>query len=332
MVRGPWSFKEKEVMDTVSLVVPVKNEEKSIQHLIDSITSQSVQPGEVIFVDGGSRDKTTGIIERNISSVPYEVTLVKADRAYPGEARNIGVRKSSNDIIAFTDAGIILDKNWLKELLARMDTDSSVDVVYGSYEPVVDSFIKECSLVAFVPPKENVNGQILRTDFIASSLFKKHICEDVGGFPPFRAAEDRIFMERVKRSKAKIVYAAKAVVHWEIPGSIKGIFRRFSEFSAHDIIAGKMKDWHYSVFRTYALLAACTIMGIILNPIFFFGIAVIWGARFALTLYRKKTNMKKRYLTDIRYLMTILYIILVTDIAMFFGCFKYIRMRYDKYA
>ena len=53
-------------MKDVSIVVPVRDEERTIQALIDSISEQTVLPGEAIFVDGGSRDDTKKIINDNI--------------------------------------------------------------------------------------------------------------------------------------------------------------------------------------------------------------------------------------------------------------------------
>ncbi len=78
---------------------------------------------------------------------------------------------------------------------------------------------------------------------------KKKVWEDVGGFPDFRAAEDKIFMKRIERNGYKIGYAPGATVYWEIPSDFRSTFKRFNEFSYHDIIAGRAKDWHYPVIR-----------------------------------------------------------------------------------
>ena len=81
-------------MEKVSLVVPLKDEEKTAQALIDSIGAQTLLPDDVIFVDGGSRDRTKLVIKENIDKVPYELRLIETQKAYPGEARNIGIKES----------------------------------------------------------------------------------------------------------------------------------------------------------------------------------------------------------------------------------------------
>ena len=170
-------------MKSISLVIPVKNEAKTAQALIDSISLQTVLPAEVMFIDGGSSDGTVDIIKANVGKFPFDIRFIEAGKAFPGEARNIGIKESRNNVIAFTDAGIILNKSWLEELARPIDIDETIDAVYGAYEPIVDSSLKECSLIAYVPPRERVDGKSFRTNFIASSLFRRSACEKAGFFP-----------------------------------------------------------------------------------------------------------------------------------------------------
>ena len=46
----------------ISLCITVKNEEKSIGPLLDSIFAGTKKPDEIIIVDGGSTDKTLSVI------------------------------------------------------------------------------------------------------------------------------------------------------------------------------------------------------------------------------------------------------------------------------
>ena len=95
-------------MEKVSLIIPLKDEEKSVQALIDSISVQTVLPDEVIFVDAGSEDKTRAIIEDNLSKLKFNARLISAGRAYPGEARNIGIKERVSDLFTKTDNPFIV--------------------------------------------------------------------------------------------------------------------------------------------------------------------------------------------------------------------------------
>ncbi len=317
-------------MEKVSLVIPLKNEEKIVQRLINSIISQAVCPDEVIFVDAGSRDMTKSVVRGNAGKAPFSMKLVEMRNAHPGEARNAGIRESLHGLVAFTDGGIILGERWLEELMRPMEKDGSVDVVYGAFEPIADSFLKECSLIAYVPAREKIGEASFRTNSIASALFKKSACRKAGDFPDFRAAEDKVFMDNAKKAGAKISYTDKAVARWEIPGSIKGIFRRFAEFSAYDILAGRAGDWHYSVFRTYGIFLIFLLLAPAAGGIFLWGVPILWIMRIARIFFKKREDFRIKFILDPRYFFGIAFIILVTDIALFHGSLKYLRMRYGK--
>lgn len=300
----------------ISVIIPVRNEESSLSRLIDSLRGQTRLPDEVIFIDAGSTDRTREIASRCGQNGEMFRTL-SIGVAYPGVARNVGVKESKYDTVAFTDGGIELDRDWLKELSVAMDNDPSVEVVYGSYSPRTDSIFKQCLAIAVVPPTEK------RTSFIASSLLKKTVWQDVGGFPDFRAAEDRIFMNRIKERGFNIRYNPNAFVVWDIPSDIVKVFRRFYSYSFHDLRAGVAKDWHIPVATMYLAGSILLILGIVFSPLFFVLLAVVFLVRVAKKLF---INRKEPYFINLMapcYLILGSIIMLVIDLAMFAGSVKY---------
>ena len=75
---------EKKKEYTLSLVVPVFNEEESIQAFIDTIDKE-LEPLrdrlEIVFVNDGSRDRTRKVVEEVIEKDP-RVTLVNLARNF----------------------------------------------------------------------------------------------------------------------------------------------------------------------------------------------------------------------------------------------------------
>ncbi|HMQ04642.1 MAG TPA: glycosyltransferase [Pyrinomonadaceae bacterium] len=232
----------------VSIVIPVRDEEATINELFESIARQSYKPDEVVIVDGGSNDGTVRIIEGLAGTQPFTVRLVRTDNATPGRGRNLGIEAAANEWIALTDAGIRLEDNWL-ELLVR--ASERADLVLGNYSPVTDTFFTKCAAFAYVPP---TNGSGIRGRFIASSMIKKSVWKAVGGFPDLRAAEDLIFIEKVEKAGFRVVQAPDAKVHWQLRPDLTSTFRKFALYSKHNVLAGRQWDWHYGLLRQYLLL------------------------------------------------------------------------------
>jgi hypothetical protein len=133
--------------------------------------------------------------------------------------------------------------------------EASADVVFGSYEPVCDTFFRRCAAVAYVPAR-GPHG--IRGPFVASMALARDAFERAGRFPPFRAAEDLIFMERLCALPLRIAYAPRAVVRWQLAPDVARTFRRFASYSEHNLRAGRGRYWHRGVLRHYVLIAFLT--------------------------------------------------------------------------
>jgi glycosyltransferase involved in cell wall biosynthesis len=309
----------------VSLVIPAKNEESSIRELLDSIAGQTRRPDEVIVVDGGSNDRTPDIV----SSYPEEalkVKLIRTAGAYPGTGRNIGIEAASHGLIALTDAGVVLDREWLAALLAEFGKDSERDVVFGCFEPQQETRFKRYSSLVFVPSKRYAGGEWIRTFSVASMLLKKDAWERAGRFPDFRAAEDKIFMERLSDAGCRSTFAPKAIVFWDIPPGPKEFFAKFASYSYHDIKAGKSRDWHLPVAKTYAGLILVTLLGGIISPalclVFPLGLAVRAGKMIAT---RSEGSLLGKF--DPLQFFGVIFCMLLVDAALAYGAFRYFIVR-----
>jgi len=219
-----------------------------VRRLLDSVAQQERAPDELIIVDAGSTDRTAELVSSYVTPMPTR--LVREGALFPGRARNVGVEVASHAWLAFTDGGVRLDHAWLSELMSRAEAGAA-DVVFGSYDPVCDTFFRRCAAVAYVPAP---GGQGIRGPFVASMALTRDAFERAGGFPPFRAAEDLILIERLLALPLRIVYAPSAVVRWELAPNAGRTFRRFALYSEHNLRAQRGRYWHAGVLRHYVLM------------------------------------------------------------------------------
>jgi hypothetical protein len=244
----------------VSLVVPVQDEEGTICSLLSSVAAQQRLPDELILVDAGSLDGT----REAAAQVQLPEGLLKwvgVGRVHPGIARNLGAAQACCEWIAFTDAGICLEPRWLQALI-RVAEHSAADVVFGSYEPVCDSFLRQCAALAYVPA---CGESGIRGPSVTSMMLRKALFIRTGGFPPYRAAEDLAFLENLRSLKPVEAFASEAIVHWYTAPTLRRTYSRFSLYSFHNLLAGRGWQWHRGVLRLYGVLfiavATCIVLG-----------------------------------------------------------------------
>lgn len=95
-------------MKKVSVIIPCYNSRQTIAKAIDSVLSQSYPIHEIICVDDCSKDGTAELISRDYKDVTVIVNYVNSG---PSFSRNLGIKASTGDYIAFLDS----DDFWLPE-------------------------------------------------------------------------------------------------------------------------------------------------------------------------------------------------------------------------
>lgn len=204
----------------ISVIVTVKNDDSGIKCLLADLKEQTLKPDEIIII----RAEDYGNCSR-------------------GSGRNIGIRKAKNEFIAVTDVGCRPHKEWLEKITAGFNKGrvfeykgQALFVVAGRYRAVAETDWQKAFLPYLVPAikKDKKNkrekGGEGRTFLPASRsiAFTKSAWELVGGYSENASAggEDLGFaVKLVRHPEVKMVYAPRALVDWELPGTWREFFR-----------------------------------------------------------------------------------------------------------
>lgn len=111
---------------TLSIVIPVYNEEGQIENCLQSIAGQTVRAFEVIVVDNNSSDKTVDLVEQ----YPF-VRLLHEKRQGIVFARNAGFDDAKGDIIGRIDADTVLPPIWVETILNEAERSANKDAFTG---------------------------------------------------------------------------------------------------------------------------------------------------------------------------------------------------------
>ena len=187
----------------ISVIVTVKNEEKSMPHLLDSLIVQE-KPFEVIIVDANSDDRTQEIV-KNYSEKYDFIKLLECD-AHKSKSRNYGVKHSKGDAVAFTDGSCTANPFWLKAFREKLN--EGYDVIAGK---TIHFGFSGFSNLKRVPLYHKDGDASYPT---CNICYRKELFEKINGFDSWlKEAEDVDINYRALDNGAKFTYNKNAVIY-----------------------------------------------------------------------------------------------------------------------
>lgn len=102
--------------NSVAVIIPVYNAEKSIKECIDGLLSQVVMPNQIILINDGSTDNSLKVMKTFFSSSPLIEIYSQKNRGV-SSARNLGLRHVHSKYVTFVDADDCVKKDHINNLL-----------------------------------------------------------------------------------------------------------------------------------------------------------------------------------------------------------------------
>ncbi|HBL58153.1 MAG TPA: glycosyltransferase [Cyanobacteria bacterium UBA8803] len=196
--------------EKISIIIPVLNEANTIGVVLARLADAC--HGEIIVVDGGSRDETVAIA-RSLGAKVITAPLGRASQM------NAGAAVASGDILLFLHADTCLPDRfdgWVHQLLKYPKT------IAGAFELRIEASMPGLRLIEKMV---NWRSRFLSMPYGDQAIFlKAKVFQEMGGFPDLPIMEDFELIRRLKRH-GRIAIAPSAVVtsgrRWEKLGVAK---------------------------------------------------------------------------------------------------------------
>lgn len=199
-------YKDNE-LPSVSIIIPVYNEEKSIAGTIKSILASDYPKDkfEIIVINDGSRDKTLEIAKKFECK---NLRVFSKKNGGKGSALNVGIKKAKGDIIFSMDADTFIENYSVKKMVRYFKNEK---VMCVSPSMII---YKPKGILQRIQSIEYLLGLFLRKSFAslnaihvtpgAFSAYRKTFFDKYGGYEEKNITEDLELALRIQ-SKGYIV-------------------------------------------------------------------------------------------------------------------------------
>lgn len=208
---------EIKVAPLVSVIMIFLNAEKFIEEAIESVLAQTYSQWELIFVDDGSSDESTQIAQRFAQQYPGKMRYFEHtshQNRGMSASRNLGIKQSRGEYIAFLDADDIFLPQKLQEQVSILESHKEAAMVYGptlhwySWTGKAEDRERDHFRKLGVAPNTLVQPPAMIIRFLrheawtpgtCAVLIRRQIIDDVGGFEErFRGMlEDQVFFYKL---------------------------------------------------------------------------------------------------------------------------------------
>ena len=203
---------------TISIVIPVFNEERYLRDCLDSLTKLDYPADklEIIIVDNGSTDNSLNIA----NSYGFSV-LIKED-VKVGAVRNYGASQANGEVLVFLDSDCVVETDWLKK--GAQQIFEKYDAIGGLYLLRDNPSWLERNWIL-----KSSKNSIYQKTLVGGCIFiKKSVFIALSGFDEqLSAAEDTDLTNRLISQGYEVTIDPKlSVVHLGFPSEVIPFIKR----------------------------------------------------------------------------------------------------------
>ncbi|MFQ5706810.1 MAG: glycosyltransferase family 2 protein [bacterium] len=218
----------------ITVVVPIRNEEKHIDQCLESIAQQDygLENFEVLVVDGLSDDGTRAIVEKYVQAYPNFFLVDNRERYVPF-AMNLAIRRAKGEIIARMDGHAAMEPDYLTQTVRAL-RQTGAECVGGQIASINQTRVGQAIALA-MSSTFGVGNSRFRTagadgyvDSLAFGVYHRDIFSQIGLFDEFMIrCQDDEFNFRLRDFGGKVYLTSKMRCKYYPRSSIKKLWKQY---------------------------------------------------------------------------------------------------------
>jgi len=209
--------------DQVSVIVCTRNRPELLERCVRRLCELDPAPGEIVVIDQSDGGASGEVIRRFASRGPSVRGLATSTRGL-SRARNLAIRETRGELLAFTDDDCLARRDWIGALVRAFSAEASPSAVTGPTVPEEGEDVDPRILAAatWCPPEPRLYTRPVDPSVVGGGFnfsVRRDIVERFGDFDPelgaggrYRSAEDTDYVHRLLAEGASIQYDPQVVV------------------------------------------------------------------------------------------------------------------------
>lgn len=236
----------------ISIVVPIRNEEATIERLTRSLLDQDYPHDryEILMADGGSVDRTREILAR--VDVERRVRVLDNPGRTAPAALNVAIAAATGDVVTRVDGHSFVAPDYLSRIVAVME-ETGESVVGGPVRMLADTPFRK-ALVAALYSKIAVGSVPYRTlatrahvESLQTGSFRRSVLDRVGPFDEALAVvEDLDMNTRIRKAGYKLLLDP-SIRFWYLPRPSLGALWR--QIYTVGLVKARILRKHPDIFK-----------------------------------------------------------------------------------
>src|SRR3990170_901857 len=203
----------------ISLIICTRNRIQLLKTCLQSIPQSSIDFHEVVVIDQSSDTANTEELLPIINNLRYIPTETQG----LSWARNLGIKVSTGDIIAFTDDDCIMTDGWAEAIIKEFQRDPHIMAVYGRVLPFFNGLQPRKMLAIQLNNQHQEYKKLVNPWKFQSGnnmALRREVFAEIGYFDELlgpgaelRNCDDADMAYRLLRHGLRVVYTPKAIIY-----------------------------------------------------------------------------------------------------------------------
>lgn len=195
--------------NTISIIVPVYNTQKSLPLCLKSLLTQTYSDIEIILINDGSTDQSLDICKK-YKKKDDRIKVINQDNKGRSAVRNVGISHASGRYIMFVDSDDYVTRSFCCDAINSVQKyDADIGLFDYYLKDKHQAIARKTSCHDGILTKEEAMLTTINASFLPMKIFKKELFSGVS-FPIGKNFED-VFVTY------QLIYKANRICHVPIP-------------------------------------------------------------------------------------------------------------------